>query len=78
VGVPVQILAPEIDPAFTPELKEFANRVIPTLGLPYDYQFFPGVEHAFAARGDPANETERLAMERAKNAALHWFRQWLS
>jgi hypothetical protein len=26
----VQILAPEFDPAFTPELKAYANSVIPT------------------------------------------------
>jgi hypothetical protein len=32
---------------FTPELKEFSNKVIPTLGVPYDYQDFPGVEHSF-------------------------------
>jgi dienelactone hydrolase len=42
IGVPVQILAPEVDPAFTPELKAYANSVIPTKGVPYDYQFFPG------------------------------------
>lgn len=77
VGVPVQILAPEFDPLFTEELKAFSNQVIPTLSVPYDYQFFPGVQHAFAARGDPAKPGERKSMERAKNAAVLWFRQWL-
>ena len=77
VGVPVQILAPEIDPLFTAELKEFSNRVIPTLGVPYDYQFFPGLEHAFAIRGDPGNEAERRGMARAKNMAVSWLREWL-
>jgi dienelactone hydrolase len=52
VGVPVQILAPEFDAMFTPELKEFSNKVIPTLGGPYDYQYFPSVKHSFATRGD--------------------------
>ena len=37
VAVPAQILAREIDLAFTPELKAHANSGIPTLGLPYDY-----------------------------------------
>lgn len=77
VGVPVQILAPEVDPMFTEELKAFSNRVIPTLGVAYDYQYFPGLEHAFASRGDPNIHGERDGMERAKNAAVSWFRQWL-
>jgi dienelactone hydrolase len=77
IGVPVQILAPEIDPVFTPELKEFSNRVIPFLEVAYDYQHFPGLEHAFAVRGNRANEAEMKGLERAKNAAVHWFKQWL-
>lgn len=77
VGVPVQILAPEIDPVFTPELKEFSNRVIPSLGLDYDYQHFPGLEHAFAVRGNRTNKAEMEGLERAKNAAVYWFKQWL-
>ncbi|CAL5870070.1 uncharacterized protein PFLUO_LOCUS4304 [Penicillium psychrofluorescens] len=58
VGVPVQIMAPEIDPVFTPELKELCNRVIPSLGVDFDYQFFRGLKHAFAVRGNRANEAE--------------------
>ncbi|KAL1851903.1 hypothetical protein Plec18167_007596 [Paecilomyces lecythidis] len=77
VGVPVQIMAPEIDPQFTEELKMFSNLVIPRLGVAYDYQFFPGLEHAFAIRGDPNNPAERRGMERAKNAAVSWLREWL-
>ncbi|KAJ9151288.1 hypothetical protein NKR23_g3221 [Pleurostoma richardsiae] len=77
VGVPVQILAPEIDPRFTEELKAFSNQVIPTLGFAYDYQYFPGLEHGFAIRGDPKNAEEKKGMERAENAAVLWFRQWL-
>ncbi|KAH8896519.1 putative hydrolase [Thozetella sp. PMI_491] len=77
VRVPVQVLAPEIDPQFTPELKQYANQVIPTLSIPYDYQHFPGVEHAFAVRGDSKNEAEYQAMLRAKAAATSWFRFWL-
>ncbi|KAH6974598.1 putative endo-1,3-1,4-beta-D-glucanase [Ilyonectria sp. MPI-CAGE-AT-0026] len=77
IGVPVQILAPELDPMFTEELKAFSNQTIPTLGVAYDYQFFPGLEHAFAIRGDSRKPSERDGMERAKNAAVLWFRQWL-
>jgi dienelactone hydrolase len=71
VGVPVQMLAPERDPSFHPDLKKFASEVIPTLGVAYDHQYFPGVEHAFATRGD-----ERDEMERTKNAAVGWFQLW--
>ncbi|KAJ5155975.1 hypothetical protein N7492_008778 [Penicillium capsulatum] len=77
VGVPVQILAPEIDPVFTPELKEWSNRVIPRLGLDYDYQYFHGLEHAFAVRGNRDNAAEMKGLERAKNAVVYWCKQWL-
>lgn len=77
VGVPVQILAPEMDMMFTEELKAHCNKVIPTLGISYDYQYFPGLEHGFAVRGDPTNPAEMKGLERAKNAAVLWFRQWL-
>lgn len=77
VAVPVQILAPEHDPAFNPELKEYANRTIPTKGVPYDYQFFPGVEHAFTTRGNPEDTKELRAMVRGKNAQVNWMKEWL-
>ncbi|KAL2256929.1 hypothetical protein VTK26DRAFT_912 [Humicola hyalothermophila] len=77
VGVPVQILAPERDVAFTEELKAFALAEIPKLSVPFDYQIFPGLEHGFAVRGDPEVENEVRGMERAKRAAVAWFREWL-
>lgn len=77
IGVPVQICSPEIDAAFTPELKAYANEVIPTTGVPYDYQYFPGVEHAFATRGNLEDERERRAMVRCKRAQIGWMREWL-
>lgn len=73
VAVPVQILAPENDPLFTPELKEHANRVIPTLNIGYMYQFFPGMAHGFATKCDSSNGKQRRALEIAKNAAVGWF-----
>lgn len=77
LGVPTQIIAPEVDPTFTPEFKKYANEVIPTKGIPYDYQYFPGVEHSFATRGNPDDEKERLAMVRAKRAQVFWMKEWL-
>ena len=73
----MQIIAPEMDIMFSEEMKAFANRVIPTLGVAYDYQHFPGLEHGFSIRGDPDIAGERAGMERAKNCAVSWFRQWL-
>ncbi|KAF2730343.1 endo-1,3-1,4-beta-D-glucanase [Polyplosphaeria fusca] len=77
IGVPVQICAPEMDPTFTPELKRYANEVIPTKGLPYEYVFFPGVAHGFATRGDPGQEREWAAMLRGKRAQVNWMKEWL-
>lgn len=77
VGVPVQILAPEHDPVYTQELKDYSNAVIPTLGVPYQYQYFPGVAHAFATRGNLDDESERRAQKIAKDAVVYWFRQFL-
>ncbi|KUJ07473.1 dienelactone hydrolase family protein [Mollisia scopiformis] len=77
VAVPVQILAPEIDQAFTQELKEYAFTTIMKLGVPFNYQHFPGVEHACLVRGDENIKGEREAMARGKNAAVAWFKQFL-
>lgn len=77
IGVPVQVIAPENDMMFPPELKELTNRVIPTLGVAYDYQHFPGVEHGFATRGNTHDEVELKGMARAKSCVVAWFQHWL-
>ena len=77
LAVPVQIIAPEHDPALKPELKAHANSVIPGLNIEYDYQYFPGMTHGFAARCDAINVNDKKALERAKNAAVAWFVQFL-
>lgn len=77
VAVPVQIIAPEHDPLLTPELKAHANSVIPSLNLEYDYQYFPGLTHGFAIRSDQSDVKQKKGFERAKNAAVGWFAQFL-
>lgn len=77
VGVPVQILAPEIDPQFTEELKSFSVLEIPKLGVPFSYQFFPGLSHGFAVRGNRKDAAETRGLERAMRAAVAWFKEWL-
>ena len=77
VSVPVQILAPEIDRSFTPELKEHAWKVLQEKKMKFDYQHFPGAEHACFTRGDTGSDVDREAMARGKNAAVAWFKQFL-
>jgi dienelactone hydrolase len=77
VDVPVQILAPEIDPAYSLELKLYTFETLQRLNVPFDYQHFPGVVHACFIRGDESKPGERAAMERGKNAAVGWLRQFL-
>ncbi|KAF5009945.1 hypothetical protein FDECE_3851 [Fusarium decemcellulare] len=78
VNVPVQILAPEIDPVYSAELKLYTFQHLQAVGLPFDYQHFPGVVHACLVRGDPEKTGERAALERGKNAAVAWMRQFLN
>ena len=66
LAVPIQILAPEIDAAFTAELKTHSFETIQKLGLPFDYQHFPGVVHSCFIRGDQHKPGERGAMERGE------------
>ncbi|KAE8365930.1 Alpha/Beta hydrolase protein [Aspergillus caelatus] len=77
VAVPVQMLAPEIDQAYPVELKLHTFETLQRLGVPFDYQHFPGVVHACFIRGDENKPGERAAMERGKNAVVGWFRQLL-
>ena len=77
LGVPTQIIAPETDTQLTPEMKDFVNKTIPTLGLEYDYQYFPGLVHGFATRGDHRNHLQKNGLERAKNVAVNWLIQYL-
>lgn len=78
VKVPVQILAPETDTQLTPELKEYANNVIPSKGVPYEYVYFPGLVHGFAGRGDRENKLQREGLERAKRCVVNWFNEFLT
>lgn len=77
LAAPMQILAPEVDGQFTDEMKLHSFLTMQRNGVPFDYQHFPGVEHAAFVRGDPGVKGEREAMERAKNATVAWMRQWL-
>ncbi|AEO63077.1 uncharacterized protein THITE_2107933 [Thermothielavioides terrestris NRRL 8126] len=76
-SVAVQLLAPEHDPVYPVELKQFTFTTLLKKNVPFDYQHFPGVEHGCLVRGDAEKKGERAAMVRGKDAAVAWFRQWL-
>ena len=75
VGVPTQIIAPEFDHVLTAELKEYCNKTIPTLEIPYQYDFYPGLNHGFAVKGDIKDPKQKLGLERANNAIVSWFKE---
>ncbi|KAI1774300.1 Alpha/Beta hydrolase protein [Hypoxylon cercidicola] len=77
VAVPVQVLAPEHDDIYTPELKAHTLATIPTLNVEFDYHHYPGIEHGAFVRGDEKKPGERKAMVDAKNAVVAWFNQFL-
>lgn len=77
IKVPVQILSAETDQSYTEELKEYSNKIIPTLGVPYEYVYFPGLVHGFAARGDENNKLQKHGLEKAKNNAVTFFKEFL-
>ncbi|THW17965.1 alpha/beta-hydrolase [Aureobasidium pullulans] len=77
IGVPVQFISPETDPMFTPELKEFTLKTLPGLNVPFNYDYYPGLVHGFATRGDQSDPKQKEGLERAKNSAVYWFKQFL-
>lgn len=72
LGVPLMVLAPEHDFAYTKELKMHTFETMIERQLRFDYRHFPGVEHACMVRGDARKEGERQALEAGKNAVVYW------
>jgi dienelactone hydrolase len=77
VSVPVQIMAAEHDEMFPEDRRDAANRIITKVGVPFDYQYFPGKKHGFATRGNVSDLEGMEAMIRAKDCAVKWLRRWL-
>ncbi|KAI1821869.1 putative hydrolase [Xylaria intraflava] len=77
LAVPTQILAPEFDAAFTPELKLRSFNVLVNSKLPFEYVHYPDIVHGNLVRGSEKHPLERQAMASAKNSASAWFRQHL-
>lgn len=77
VKVPVQFIAPENDFTFTDELKKYTLENMPKTGVQWEYIYFPGLNHGFAARGDPNNKVQKDGLERAKRSAVNFFNEFL-
>ncbi|PYI30304.1 alpha/beta-hydrolase [Aspergillus indologenus CBS 114.80] len=77
VQVPVQVLAPQRDPVYTAQLKAFTVQNLQERGVPFEYRFFPGVEHGCFTRGDEGVPGEREALARGREAVGCWMRGWL-
>ena len=76
---PVQMLAPEVDPMYTAELKLHTFTTLQRLNVPFEYRHFPGVVHACFIRGSDSEKDpgEREAMVKGKNAIVAWMKEWL-
>ncbi|CAK7235986.1 hypothetical protein SCUCBS95973_009451 [Sporothrix curviconia] len=74
VVVPLQVLAPENDAIYTPELKKYTIETVPKNGVALDYLHFPGIEHGVLMRGDQTKTSDRLALVRSNAAAVTFFK----
>jgi dienelactone hydrolase len=77
VKVPVQVLSPGHDEMYTPELKQATFDLLPKTGVQWEYVYFPGLAHGFAARGDPNDPKQKDGLERAKRSAVNFFKEFL-
>jgi len=77
VKTPVQLIAPENDFTFTPELKKYCQEQLPKNDVQWEYVYFAGYQHGFASRGDPSTEKGRAGLERAKRSVVNFFTEFL-
>lgn len=77
VKKPVQFLSPENDQMYTEELKAYTHEAMPKTGVPWEYVYFPGLNHGFATRCDPNDPKQKEGLERAKRSAVAWFIEYL-
>jgi dienelactone hydrolase len=77
VKVPVQLLAPQHDDTYTPELKQYSFNALPRTGVQWEYVYFAGHKHGFASRGEPSDGSKQPGLERAKRCAVNFFNEYL-
>jgi len=71
------MLAPEHDFMYTAELKSHTFETLLKSNVTFDYQHYPGVEHACFVRGSDKKPGELEAMVRGKEAAVYWMKRFL-
>ena len=77
VGVPVQVHSPEFDQTYTEAHKKYTLEVVPTLGVDFDYQYYPQLYHVFGTRGDLSEKAQKRGVDRLRSTAAAWFNLYL-
>ncbi|PSN68667.1 dienelactone hydrolase family protein [Corynespora cassiicola Philippines] len=77
VKVPIQLLAPENDHTYSPEMKEYSIKTLTDNKVPFEYIYFPGLTHGFATRGDQTDKVQKDGLEKAKRGAVNFFNEYL-
>ncbi|KAH8734207.1 dienelactone hydrolase [Ilyonectria robusta] len=73
VAVPIQLLI-QFEPAFTADIQSYTLSTLPKLGVPWKWEYFPGVEHGALSRGNPEKPGEVQAMKRAATSVITWIK----
>lgn len=74
---PLSISAAETDHIFPTEKRHESEEILKKLARPYQVNFYSGVEHGFAVRGDPSYRHGTYAKENAFLQAVQWFEEYL-
>ncbi|RPA79843.1 dienelactone hydrolase family protein [Ascobolus immersus RN42] len=74
---PLFIAAAEVDNIFPLEKRNESELVLKEKKATYSIALFGGVSHGFATRGDPNNNKEKYAKEKALWDMLYWFQAYL-
>ncbi|KAF9561503.1 alpha/beta-hydrolase [Agrocybe pediades] len=73
---PLLLSCAENDNTFSAESRRRAEDIMVKNKASYHIQVFSGVEHGFAARGDPTNENIRWAKEESARSIIGWFKRF--
>ncbi|OKL58795.1 hypothetical protein UA08_05860 [Talaromyces atroroseus] len=72
---PLAISAAENDHIFPAEKRHESEDILKTLGIPYQINYYGGVEHGFAVRGSLNRRSVQFAKESAFMQAVQWFKE---
>lgn len=75
---PLLISAAETDQIFTDELRKDTEQKLKEIKARYQIDFFSGVSHGYACRGDPKDPVIKYAKEKTFADQVHWFNTFSS